>query len=57
MKKNKCVLLLLLCSLVKKHHIYALFRILKQFLVVFCSIFDAPFCYLVEWPIHAFKEK
>ena len=48
---------LLLCSSVK-HNIYTLFKRLKQFSRCFyCSIFDVPFCYLVEKTIHVFSEQ
>ena len=54
----KCFLLL--CSPVNlsKHNIYTLFGKLKQFFSCFYhSISDAPFCYLVEQPIHALSEQ
>ena len=50
----------LLCSSVNlsKHNIYALFGRLKQFFSCFSSsIYDAPFCYLVEYPIYAFSKQ
>ena len=46
--------------LLSKHFtcIYTLFGRLKPFFSCFYrSIFDAPFCYLVEWPIPAFSEQ
>ena len=47
--------------LIKTQHlciIYALFGRLKQFFSCFYhSIFDAPFCYIAEKPIHTFSEQ
>ena len=41
-----------------KHNIYALFERLEQFFSCFYhSIFNAPFCYLVGYLIHALSEQ
>ena len=59
MNKIKTVFILL-CSPVylSKHNNYVLFERLKQFFSCFYhSICDAPFCYLVEYPIHALSKQ
>ena len=56
--EKRCFLLLYSPVSQSKHNIYALFGRFKQFFSCFYrSIFDAPFCYLVKQPIHAFSEQ
>ena len=57
--QNKNLFLLLYSPVnLSKQNIYALFGRLKQFFSCFYhSTFDAPFCYLVKQPIHAFSEQ
>ena len=43
-------------ELVKTQHLRIIWKIEALFLLFYRSIFDAPFCYLVEQPIPAFSE-
>ena len=42
---------------IKTHHVPIIWKIVEVFHLFLLPIFDAPFCYLVEQPIHAFSEQ